>query len=55
MAIPLAEQGFHIHAIDPEPEMLAEGSGLTSRQSDLESLGNITDESTVSLPNAKCT
>ena len=55
VAIPLAEQGFHIHAIDPEPEMLAEGSGLTSRQSDLESLGNITDESTVSLPNAKCT
>ena len=25
VAIPLAERGFHVHAIDPEPEMLREG------------------------------
>jgi ubiquinone/menaquinone biosynthesis C-methylase UbiE len=25
VAIPLAERGFRIHAVDPEPEMLAEG------------------------------
>lgn len=25
MAIPLARQGFHVYAVDPEPEMLAEG------------------------------
>jgi len=25
VAIPLAERGFHVHAVDPEPEMLAEG------------------------------
>jgi SAM-dependent methyltransferase len=25
VAIPLAERGFYVHAVDPEPEMLAEG------------------------------